>query len=80
MSATRRLALLAGTLGLDPRAALLLAMRRVRQPQAPWNVLLADARGMQRSVATDLFATPVAEYAQGDTDRALAQLFARAGS
>jgi len=79
MSAADRLAMLAGALDLDPRAALLVAMRRTRQPEAHWSALLADARRVQRSVATDLFATPVAEYAQGDTECALALLFARDG-
>lgn len=79
MNATDRFVMLAGTLDLDPRAALLMAMRRARRPQAQWSALLADARRMQRVVATELFATPVAEYAQGDTERALALLFARAG-
>ena len=80
MSATDRFAMLALSLDIDPRAALLVAMRRARQPQAPWSALLADARRMQRGVAIELFVTPVAEYAQGDTERALALLFARAGT
>jgi len=80
MSATDRFAMLSGSLDIDPRAALLMAMRRARQPRAPWSALLADARRLQHSVATELFATPVAEYAQGDTERALALLFARDGS
>ncbi|WP_395679633.1 hypothetical protein [Dokdonella sp.] len=77
---TDRLAALARTLDLAPRAALLVALRRARGPQAGWSALLADTRCMHRSVATDLFATPVAEYAQGETLRALALLFARDGT
>ena len=74
---TAGLAALAQALDLAPRAALLAALRRARRPDADWIALLADARGLQRAVASDLFATPVAEYAQGETDRALALLFAR---
>lgn len=77
---TSRLAALAAALELAPRAALLVALRRTRRPDAHWRTLLADARDLRRAVASDLFATPVAEYAQGDTDRALALLFARAGT
>jgi hypothetical protein len=80
MSATDRFVNVAGMLDLDPRAALMLAMRRARRQDAPWDALLADARRMPRCTAIELFATPVAEYAQGDTERALALLFARDGS
>ena len=74
---TAAVAALAQALGLAPRAALLVALRRARRGEADWRALLADAPRLQRTVATDLFATPVPEYAQGETDRALALLFAR---
>jgi len=75
-----RIDALARSLGLAPRAVLQVAMRRARHPGADWHALLADARLHGRTVATDLLATPVGDYAQGETDRALALLFARDGS
>lgn len=75
-----RLAEIAGHLGLAPRVALLAALRHARAPQVAWHVLLDDARRIVDAPAARLFATPVAEFAQGETDRALALLFARAVS
>ncbi len=75
---TARFATLARTLGLAPREALLLALRRARRPGADWHLLLADSRRLRATAAGNLFATAIAEYAQGETDNALALLLARA--
>ncbi|NCT68556.1 MAG: hypothetical protein GXC76_13090 [Rhodanobacteraceae bacterium] len=74
-----RLAALARRLGLSPRGLALAAARLAREPApvdaARRRALIDAARGAANSDAALLLATPIADFAQDEVDRALAGLW-----
>jgi hypothetical protein len=73
-----RLAALARRLGLSPRGLALAAARLAREPEADRarvRALVQAARAGATSGAALLLATPIADFAHDEVDRALAGLW-----